>query len=89
MDVATCFTKDCDKPRFREYYVCVEHFVFYAAPRYTESLLVKAEKFEPAAYPEISLDAEAPTGDDGQLESPAAEPAEQLDHKAHRKSFRT
>ena len=25
------------------YYVCAEHFVFYAAPRYTESIVIKAE----------------------------------------------
>jgi hypothetical protein len=26
-----------------EYYVCAEHFVFYAAPRYTESMVINPE----------------------------------------------
>jgi hypothetical protein len=43
----TCFAKDCDKSRFREYYVCAEHFVFYAAQRYTESMVTKVK---PPAY---------------------------------------
>ena len=25
-DVNTCAAKDCDKPRFLDYYVCAEHF---------------------------------------------------------------
>ena len=37
----TCFSKDCNKPRFLEYYVCAEHFVFYAAPRYGDSMAIQ------------------------------------------------
>jgi hypothetical protein len=73
MDAATCVTKDCDKPRFHEYYVCAEHFVFYAAPRYTESMLVKVE---PAASSELPLYPDAPPCDRGHYESPPPEPAE-------------
>jgi hypothetical protein len=39
----TCFSKSCSKPRFLEYYVCPEHFIFYAAPRYTEPMLAKVK----------------------------------------------
>jgi hypothetical protein len=78
MDAATCIAKDCDKPRFLEYYVCAEHFVVYADARYTESMLVNVT---PATYPDISLYPEAACCNDGQLddgefESPVAEPAE-------------
>jgi hypothetical protein len=38
-----CVVRDCSKPTFMGYYVCAEHFVFYAAPRYTESMVIKAE----------------------------------------------
>jgi hypothetical protein len=34
---SNCFVRDCSKPRFMGYYVCAEHFVFYASARYTES----------------------------------------------------
>ena len=40
-DVNTCAAKDCDRPRFLDYYVCAEHFAFYTAPHYTDSMLVK------------------------------------------------
>jgi hypothetical protein len=40
----TCFSKDCGKPRFLDYYVCAEHFVCYAAPRYAESIAFKADR---------------------------------------------
>jgi hypothetical protein len=73
MDVATCVTKDCDKPRFHEYYVCAEHFVVYAAPRYTESMLVKVE---PATSTELPLYPDAPPCDRGHYESPPPEPAQ-------------
>lgn len=43
MTLPNCFVRDCSKPRFMGYYVCTEHFVFYAAPRYTESIVIKAE----------------------------------------------
>jgi hypothetical protein len=39
----TCFSRNCGKPRFLEYYVCVEHFVCYAAPRYAESMVINPE----------------------------------------------
>ena len=51
MDLNTCAAKDCDKPRFLDYYVCAEHFAFYAAPQYTDSMLVKVDKLEPRAIP--------------------------------------
>jgi hypothetical protein len=81
MDVGTCVTKDCDKPRFHEYYVCAEHFVVYAAPRYTESLLVKVEQVEPAGavdpppYPDFRLYPGVPTCD-GSLHEFPPEPTE-------------
>jgi hypothetical protein len=91
MDAATCVTKDCDKPRFREYYVCAEHFVVYAAPRYTESLLVKVEKVEPAdavdsSYPDFRLYPEASPCDGGQHESLPPKPAQQETTKRARLS---
>jgi hypothetical protein len=46
----TCFSKDCSKPRFLEYYVCAEHFVYYAAARYTEYTEPIAAKVEPITY---------------------------------------
>jgi hypothetical protein len=52
-DVNTCAAKDCDKPRFLDYYVCAEHFAFYAAPHYTDSMLVKVANAEPAPYPDF------------------------------------
>jgi hypothetical protein len=76
MDVATCVTKDCDKPRFHEYYVCAEHFVVYAAPRYTESLLVKVEPDEPAGAVEPPPYPDAPSCDRGYYESPPPDPAQ-------------
>jgi hypothetical protein len=45
----TCFAKDCDKPRFREYYVCAEHFVFYAAQRYPETTACSSSQPEHTA----------------------------------------
>ena len=62
MDLNTCAAKDCSKPRFLDYYVCAEHFAFYAAPQYTESLLVKGDNVdnvEPAPFPDFSLYPEA------------------------------
>jgi hypothetical protein len=38
-----CFVRDCSKSRFMGYYVCAEHFVFYASARYTESMIMKVE----------------------------------------------
>ena len=57
MDLNTCAAKDCGKPRFLDYYVCAEHFAFYAAPQYTDSMLVKADevKLETAPFPDFSL----------------------------------
>ena len=77
-DLGICVEKDCDKPRFLEYYVCAEHFVFYAAPRYTESMLVNAEPVCPATYPSVRLcPEESPHNNNGgQQESPPPEPAE-------------
>ena len=46
----TCFSKTCSKPRFLDYYVCAEHFIFYASPRYTEPMVTKVE---PLAYSEF------------------------------------
>ncbi len=44
MDLNACAAKDCGKPRFLDYYVCAEHFAFYAAPQYTDSMLVKVDR---------------------------------------------
>ena len=49
MDLNTCAAKDCGKPRFLDYYVCAEHFAFYAAPQYTESMIVKVDNVENVA----------------------------------------
>lgn len=54
-DIGVCVEKDCDKPRFLDYYVCAEHFVVYAAPRYTESMLVNIEPAAPAACPDFRI----------------------------------
>jgi len=59
-DVNTCAAKDCEKPRFLDYYVCAEHFAFYAAPHYTDSMLVNVDKAEPAPYPDFCLYPEYP-----------------------------
>ena len=55
-DVNTCAAKDCDKPRFLDYYVCAEHFAFYAAPHYTESMLVNVDNTEPVPHPDFWLE---------------------------------
>jgi hypothetical protein len=71
MDVSTCFTKDCGKPRYLDYYVCAEHFAVYAAPRYTDSLVITVENVEPAgavatpSYPNFRLYPEAPPHNGG------------------------
>jgi hypothetical protein len=54
-DLNTCAAKDCAKPRFLDYYVCAEHFAFYAAPHYTESLLAKTDPVESAACPDLRM----------------------------------
>ena len=46
MDLNTCAAKDCGKPRFLDYYVCAEHFAFYAAPQYTDPIFVKVDNVE-------------------------------------------
>ena len=43
---SNCFVRDCSKPTFMGYYVCAEHFVFYASARYTESMIIKVEPIE-------------------------------------------
>ena len=52
-DVNTCAAKDCEKPRFLDYYVCAEHFAFYAAPHYTDSMLVNVEQRRAGATPRL------------------------------------
>ena len=57
-DIGICVEKDCDTPRFLDYYVCAEHFVVYAAPHYTDSMLIKPEEPElaaPAASPDFRM----------------------------------
>jgi hypothetical protein len=52
---SNCFVRDCSKPRFMGYYVCAEHFVFYASARYTESMVIKAEPIGVwCSYPEAT-----------------------------------
>jgi len=52
----TCFSKNCGKPRFLEYYVCVEHFVCYAAPRYAESMVINPEPIADSEFWRIYLE---------------------------------
>ena len=48
----TCFSKECGKARFLDYYVCAEHFLCYAAPRYVEPMALQAE---PMTYSAIAV----------------------------------
>jgi len=75
-DVNTCAAKDCDKPRFLDYYVCAEHFAFYAALHYTDSMLVKVANAEPAPYPDFWLYPEATPCVATQQESPPPDPTQ-------------
>ena len=70
----TCFSKNCSKPRFLEYYVCVEHFVCYAAPRYAESIAFKANPITYFAIPVFT--SEATSGSSSQPEHTARKSAE-------------
>ncbi|MFY9729746.1 MAG: hypothetical protein WB723_16765 [Candidatus Acidiferrales bacterium] len=76
MDLNTCAAKDCGKPRFLDYYVCAEHFAFYAAPQYTDSMLVKVDKLEPAPFPDFSLYPEAVPCVATQQKSPPPDPTQ-------------
>ena len=76
MDLNTCAAKDCGKPRFLDYYVCAEHFAFYAAPQYTESMLVKVDEVEPAPFPDFSLYPEAAPCVATQPEFPPPDPTQ-------------
>ena len=40
---SNCIVRGCSKSRFMGYYVCAEHFVFYASARYTESMIIEVE----------------------------------------------
>ena len=70
----TCFSRNCGKPRFLEYYVCVEHFVCYAAPRYAESIALKAKPIIYSAIPVFTP--EATSCSSGQPEHTARKSAE-------------
>ncbi len=74
MDLGTCAAKDCGKPRFLDYYVCAEHFAFHAAPQYTDSMLVKVDKLEPAPFSDFSLHPEAVPCVATQRQSPPPDP---------------
>ena len=76
MDLNTCAAKDCDKPRFLDYYVCAEHFAFYAAPQYTDSMLVKVDKLDPAPFPDFCLYPEAAPCVVTQQQSPPPDPTQ-------------
>jgi len=76
MDLGTCAAKDCGKPRFLDYYVCAGHFAFYAAPQYTDSLLVKVDKVEPPPYPDFCLYPEAVPCVAAQQKSPPPDPTQ-------------
>ena len=52
----TCFSRNCGKPRFLEYYVCVEHFACYAAPRYAESMVINPEPIADSEFRRIYLE---------------------------------
>jgi hypothetical protein len=58
-----CFSKGCRKPRFLEYYVCAEHFVYYAAPRYAESMAIKVESITYSAIPVFRSEATSRSSD--------------------------
>jgi len=75
-DVKTCAAKDCDKPRFLDYYVCAEHFAFYAAPQYTESMLVNVDNAEPAPHPDFWLYPEATPCVTTEQQSPPPDPTQ-------------
>ena len=75
-DANTCSAKDCDKPRFLDYYVCAEHFAFYAAPHYTESMLVNVDEAEPAPYPDFCLYPESISCVATEQESPPPDPTQ-------------
>jgi hypothetical protein len=62
MVMPTCFSKDCAKPRFLGYYVCAEHFVYYAAPQYTESMVLKAEHITCPAMTVFACEATSSSG---------------------------
>jgi hypothetical protein len=70
----TCFSRNCDNQRFLEYYVCVEHFVRYAAPRYAESIALNARAITYSVIPVFT--SEATSGRSGQLEHMARKSAE-------------
>ncbi len=77
MDLHTCAAKDCAKPRFLDYYVCAEHFAFYASPQYTDPMLVKVdnvENVESAPFPDFSLYPEAVPCVTTQQQSPPPDP---------------
>ena len=76
MDLNTCAAKDCGKPRFLDYYVCAEHFAFYAAPQYTDSMLVKVDKLETAPFPDFCLYPEAVPCVVTQQQSPPPDPTQ-------------
>jgi len=66
-----CVVRDCSKPTFMGYYVCAEHFVFYASARYTESIVIKAEPIGVCcSYPEATCSSSS------QREHTEPEPAE-------------
>ena len=75
-DIGICVEKDCDKPRFLDYYVCAEHFVVYAAPRYTESMLVKIDEADAAPFPYFCLYPEAVPCAGTQQKSPPPDPTQ-------------
>ena len=68
----TCFSKECGKRRFLDYYVCAEHFLCYAAPRYAESIALKAE---PITYSAIAVFAYEATSSSCQPEHAARKSA--------------
>jgi hypothetical protein len=74
MDLNTCAAKGCGKPRFLDYYVCAEHFALYAAPQYTDSMLVKVDKLDPAPFPDFCLYPEAVPCVAGEQQSPPPDP---------------
>ncbi|HKD63000.1 MAG TPA: hypothetical protein VKB40_03120 [Candidatus Acidoferrales bacterium] len=74
-DLGICVEKYCDKLRFLDYYVCAEHFVVYAAPRYTDSMLVNPETLASVECPDFRMyPEESCTG--GWQEPPPPDPSQ-------------
>ena len=78
---SNCIVRDCSKSRFMGYYVCAEHFVFYASARYTESMIIKVDNWILAGLSGRNY------SNSSQLEHTEPEPVESEKGKASNISF--